>query len=120
MEAKGQVVVPRPKMKGPVVRCFWYAGYMFVYGQDAMIRVSESFDPFPESRLDNLHSEVLRQRWNLLMDGMYVSEFLQAGGFLWELEGWMKANKVWVEGKDVILHSCERDEYLDIKAYYRW
>ena len=116
--AKGRTYIERPKMKGPVSRTFWYIGYMFIYGRDAMISTREGFNPYPAFPLDPLVHMVHRDRWGLIQDGMYVNEFLQGGGFLWELENWMKRNTVWVEGKSVDLIECDHDRYMELKR--RW
>ena len=57
----------------------------------------------------------MRDRWALMNDGMYVSEFLQSGGYLWELESWMKHGVAWVEGENCHTEKVEYQEYLETK-----
>ena len=115
MASKGKAVIERPKMKGPEIRAIYYAGDVIIYGRDSMICIPDGMNPYPEYKPDPVNGVFLRERWDLCMDGMYVGEFLQTGGYLWELDMYMKEKVVWLEGGLTDRFACERWEYMDFK-----
>ena len=113
--AKGVVVIERPKMKGPRRRSFYYAGDAIFYGRHSMIIRLPDADPYPAFPLDPLNGVHLRERWEVCLTGMEVIDFLQSGGYLWELDNYIKAGLITLEGDQSGYLTCDRDDYPELQ-----
>ena len=118
--ANDNAVVKRPKLTGPLAKTYYHQGFLVYYGRRSTIRVAEDYQPFPPEEIpyqidaSDLFYAFL-QRWELVMDGMYISEYLKEGGFLWELERHMKAGGVWMVGRDCGRVPCDRESYMEVR-----